>query len=152
MMCAPRLLVACVAAGLLAGCEGYALRGKVVDGAASQISVVSPDDARLKSIGVPQATVQVTVDPDRLDRKVLPPQLVADDGSFSVPIRQTGAGVLEYSVMVVVRRGGYDSAAVTMRLPGGGKRLLVTLVRGPDHYKPTDDPLRDSQEFLREFR
>lgn len=139
----------CAAALLLGGCGGYTLRGKVIDGPASQILVVDKDDPRLGYIGIGGATVQVTVDPESLGRTRLPGHPAADDGSFDIPIDQPGAGLLEYDVGVVVRHEGHDSAVKTLRLPGGNKRLLVFLARGPDSYRPTDDPLREAEPFLR---
>ena len=116
------------------GCEGYALRGRVVGGRDSDVAVVDKGDARLTGdeVAIPGARVAVTLDPQSLGRRPLKVVVADDEGRFEVPIDAAGAGFLEYDVEVVVRAAGAEPAVQTLRLPGSGKRLLVTLTRGRD--------------------
>jgi len=137
------LLGAVILCGL-AGCNPYSMRGVVVEGAASAIRVVDKDDPRLgEGYGLPMATIDVAIDPDRLSRKQLPPALSEVDGTFAVPVDEPGAGYLEYDLRVVVRREGYNTATRDLRLPGPGQRLLVTMVSGEDTYQPEPPDLKD---------
>ncbi len=138
------LLVVCLASVLLLGCSQYQMRGVVVEGAVSMIRVVDKDDPRLlEGYGLPLAMIESTLDADRLSRKPLPRELSDVDGTFGVPVNETGAGYLDYYVRVIVRKAGYDTAVEDLRLPGAKQRLLVTLARGKDHYKPEPPDLMD---------
>ncbi len=128
----------------LTGCSSYQMRGVVIEGAVSTMTVVDQDDPRLtQGYGMPMASIEVTLDPDRLARKVLQRALSDIDGTFAVPVEEPGAGYLEYDIRVVVRRSGYNTATQDIRLPGPKQRLLVTLVGGEDNYKPEPPGLMD---------
>lgn len=139
----------------LAGCGAYQMRGVVIEGATSAIQIVDEDDPRLHSgYGLPMATIDVTLDPDRLSRKHLPRGISQVDGSFAIPIDEHGAGYLDYQVRVVVRRAGHDTALRDLRVPGPHRWLLVTLVNGEDQYKPDppdvmDETLKMGEPYLR---
>jgi hypothetical protein len=135
---------------LLAGCGPYVLRGKVVEGRASSIAFVEVDDPRLESLGLDGAIYELTLDPQSLARKVVATGAVEPDGSFAIPVEEFGAGLLEYEFGLVVRRPRHDSAVEYFRLPARSRRVLVTLAPGADRYRALDDPLRESQPFLRE--
>ena len=132
----------------LTGCSPYALRGKVIDGPASAVLIVDQNDPRLARPGLANAAVEVTVDPQSLGRKVLPPELAGGDGSFAVTIDEFGAGALEYDARLVVQHKGFHTTHDVIRIPGGNKRVLVILAPGPDRYVRPDDPLGESQRFL----
>ena len=134
------LLLVCVLSAGLTGCGQYQMRGVVVEGAVSTIRVVNEDDPRLlEGYGLPMATIDATLDPERLSRKQLPRGVSEVDGTFGIPVDETGAGYLDYYARVIVRRAGYDTAVENIRVPGPHQRLLVTLARGEDRYKP-DEP------------
>jgi len=149
--CALMLLAGLLVAGG-AGCQPYALRGKVIEGPESTVSVVSANNERFAGVGVPGATVQVTLDPQSLGRKQIGSVTTDADGSFSLPVNETGAGVLEYQIMVVGRARGFDSANELLMLPGADKRLLITLERGRDTYRPERDPIEEAEPYLKEMR
>lgn len=131
-----RVLMALVVAAWLVpmgGCEGYALRGRVVQGHASFVQVVSADDPRLEEgDGIAGASVHVQKDPGRLNRETMARGQSGVDGSFELAIDEFGAGVLEIDIGVFVRRKGFDPAEAYFRLPGSGKRVLVILAPGRD--------------------
>lgn len=140
----------------LTGCGGYHLRGKVVEGPVSSVAVVDQHDPRLEGPGLRGASIQAVIDPNDVGRKRLNTQHSGDDGSFAIPVGELGAGFLEYEVQVVGRATGFESAVGTFPLPGGNKRVLITLTPGRDTYKPTgsdaflDETLRMSEPYLRE--
>lgn len=88
------------------------------------------------------------LDPDSLGRKILANIVSQPDGTFEIPVNEFGAGLLEYEFELLARSDGFDSAHNRFRWPGG-KRVLVTLKRGPDRYRPEDDPLKEAQPYLR---
>lgn len=135
---------------LLPGCGEYVLRGKVIDGPSSRIEFVEPSDPRFGSAGLSDATVELTVDPQSLGRKVLASEPVGPEGVFLIPVKEFGAGLLEYEFELVIQRPGYSSVVEQFRLPGRGKRVLVTLARGTDRYRPREDPLGDTRSFLKD--
>lgn len=149
------LLVVCMASVVLLGCGQYQMRGVVVEGAVSMIRVVDEDDPRLQEgYGLPLATVESTLDADRLSRKQLPREYSDVDGTFGVPVNETGAGYLDYYVRVIVSKAGYDTAIEDLRVPGPKQRLLVTLMRGKDRYKPDppsimDETLKMGEPYMR---
>jgi len=131
------MLLACVLLAGPTGCGQYQMRGVVVEGSVSTIRIVKDDDPRLlEGYGLPMATIDATLDPERLSRKQLPRGISDIDGTFGVPVDEAGAGYLDYYVRVIVRRAGYDTAMENIRIPGPSQRLLVTLARGEDRYKP----------------
>lgn len=139
--------------GLLAGCETYAIRGKVIDGGTSSITLVNKGDDRLAGDGFGGAEVRAILDPDKLSRKDLGTVIAAQDGTFALPVHEVGAGLLEYKVMVVVRYPHCAPAARLMELPPGDKRLLVSLSAGEDKldldYNIVDETRQLGEELMR---
>ena len=138
-----RLVGLLVLATLLPACGSYQLQGRVVRGPGPLVEVVDPDDPRFEGIGIPVASIQLTLDPRSLNRKSLPGGHADADGWFDIPIDEFGAGLLEYDFEVVVRKQDLNSAFGLIRLPGSSQRLLIVLGPGPDRYRPPDDPLED---------
>lgn len=122
----------------LAGCGGYQLRGRVIEGASPGVLVVSSDDRRLEGNPVADASVRVTVDPDRMKPRELPPVRTDAEGYFALPIEDFGAGALEYNIMLLARANGFRASQEIFKLPGGGKRVLVVLAPGRDTYRDND--------------
>ena len=153
-----RLAIALLLPLALPACSGYQLTGKVVEGTASSVVVVDAGDPRLEEVGLAGAEVGATLDPAEPSRKRLPAVRSGDDGAFALPVKEPGAGLLEYAVQVAGRARGYRSAASDFPLPGRGKRVLVTLAPGSDAGgdAPTSDVLEETlrmgEPYLREQR
>lgn len=120
----------------LTGCSSYHLAGTVISGSQSTVLVVDKNDSRLQQPGINGASLMFTIDPDSLNASSLPVDITDGNGSFSVPVSQTGAGFLEYDLLALCRAPGYVSASRKMPLPSGSKRLLIVLSPGKDTYTP----------------
>lgn len=147
MICMLAVLPAALFAG---GCASYQLQGKVVEGVESSVQVVAADDPRLDEPGVPSARLTLTLDPDRLSAKPLGDGMSRGDGTFALPVDEFGAGWMEHDVGVVAQRSGYQPAMHTFRLPGGSRRLLVTLAPGDDRLPKRRGDLLDETMRLGE--
>lgn len=132
---------------LLVGCGSYALQGRVIHGSSPEVLIVDRDDPRLEGSGVPGASVRLTIDPDSLGRNILSPTTTRPDGTFSIPVDEFGAGILEYDAGLLVRKEGHEPAYRDFRLPGGNQRVLVVLPRGVDDFHEPDDPRQDLDRF-----
>ncbi len=151
----PRLTGLLVCLLLMTACSGYQLRGKVVEGSYSAVTLVDADDPRLAQPGLSGATVTSILDPREMGQKRLPTATTTGGGEFTVPVGEPGAGLLQYTVQVVGRKGGYQSAEETFALPGRGKRVLITLQQGRDTYTPQpgevlEETIRMGQPYMRE--
>lgn len=135
-------------AALLTGCGGGAMvRGKVVSGPESVVTLVGEDDPRLAGPGLDGATVRLTLDPRSLGRKPLGSASTYADGTFAIPVNEFGAGVLEYELGVLSRLQGRQSAEGFVPWPSGAQRVLVVLARGQDTYREPEDPLKDLERY-----
>lgn len=146
------LLLAALTLGVT-GCSPYRLQGVVIEGSANMIEVVNTDDPRLDRFGVPGASLQVLLDPDRLSPKTIGRGSTNADGQFALPINEAGAGFLIMDVEVMVDAEGFVGTSQEMVLPGGNQRLVVTLKRG--QRKPGDrgnDFQRDTQREVETYR
>lgn len=141
--------LACVAALACAACS-YALKGRVVEGDASYAVVVSSDDLRLsEGRGLTGASLNVEIDPMKLNRKSVGRTVSGVNGMFEVPVDEVGAGLLDYDAAVFVRRKGCEPAEGYFKLPGGSKRLLVVLCPGKD--APTSDEGDDAAATINRY-
>jgi len=129
---------------LLTGCESYAIRGTVVEGPMQQVLIVDKDDPRLSKQVLKQARVDVTIDPRAMRPKPQPAVTTGDDGRFEVPISEGGAGFLEYSALMVIQHEGHVHVEHVMKLPGGGKRVLIVMKPGHDMYRPEGNILEET--------
>ena len=134
---------------LLGACQPYTLRGRVVQGDISYITIVSSDDPRLNGSGVPGVQLDVTVDPGKLNRTRLPGETSGADGEVAIPIKKAGAGLLKYEVSLVARRQGFRSAESVFDLPKKDRRVLVVLSLGTDPYGV--DQHRTVEDDLKQF-
>ncbi|XAL98765.1 hypothetical protein OT109_14395 [Phycisphaeraceae bacterium D3-23] len=147
------LVLSCV---LLTGCAGpYVLQGKVVEGPVAEVIVLDADDPRFarEDYTGAGASVSAIYEPGRGIGSEKLGRFVADqDGMFSVPIDHVGMGMLDYEVELVARRQGHQSAIATIRIPGRGKRVLITLPVGVDTLRRpediVDETLRDARPYL----
>ncbi len=135
----------------LSGCGGYVLRGKVVRGITTDAYLVSADDSRLNDEGVSDVKIVVWRDPNRLNRQRVADGRSGPDGSFTIPIREFGAGWMEEQWMIEIFRTGYQTGSATMTLPGSPSKtpLIVTIAPGPSSPLQAPDPLMDQYERYR---
>lgn len=141
-----------LAGAALTGCS-YAIEGRVVRGEVSMVELVSASDPRLDdpALALSGVGVHLQMDPTSLRRKTIARTVSGRDGSFSVPVDDFGAGVMEFRLGVFARKRGYEPAEGFLGKPAGGRRVLVTMTAGED--KPTSeqpDSLRD--EFQDQLR
>jgi len=129
VLCALMLTVCSLAT---VGCESYALRGAVVEGQMPGVYIVRADDARLEQVGLANAVVEPTLDPDSMRPKQLSNALTDDRGRFELPVTEFGAGILEYELGLLVRHEGFKSVWQKMPMPPGNRRLLVVMAPGED--------------------
>ena len=154
----PKLLLAMLCLVLLPACSTYQLQGVVVEGPVPGVYVVDAGDARLKHLGVADAQIMATLDPDKIRSKPLPMTLTDDHGRFAITVDEPGAGLLEYSVALYADAVGYSDAGVdVMPLPGPGKQILVVLSAGRNKrpnkpgLKTNEDLLREAEQFKKQF-
>lgn len=126
------LLLLCLA---LTAC-GSPLRGKVILGDYSMVTVTGADDPEwidhLATGGIPGATIHLQMDPGTLRAKTLARATTGPDGSFVLDIREPGAGILQHDVGLYVRALGFAPAQTRFTLPGSQARLLIVMTPGRD--------------------
>jgi len=125
-----RLVVVMVGMALLTGCTTYTLRGIVVSGDDVGVRVVDKKADVLAAPPIQGARLRFTLDPNRLDRKDVGSVLSGYDGSFELPIDATGAGLLEYDILVNAEAPFFGRVREVIPLPGGDKRVVIMLRRG----------------------
>ena len=135
----------------ITGCGGYQLSGVVLHSKTAGIFIVDANDSRLNNIGVGNVVINVTIDPTSLGLKKLPKVLSDEQGRFSIPVDEVGAGVLEYEARVLARRNGYRYVEDLISLPSKKKRLLILMEPGRDTYKAPDDPIGETLRSQGQF-
>lgn len=147
------LLAGCVSSGACA--SSYQLRGRVVEGPTAEVRVVRADNASFSkdASGGGGALVWAVWEPgDGINRKRLGQFTTDENGFFSIPIDEAGAGFLIYEMELTARWRGHQGVMQTIRVPGPGKRVLITLPRGVDTLRRPDDvlerTLRDAEPYL----
>jgi len=113
-------------------CSPYTLKGRVIEGDTSYVSVVDETDPRLNDRGLEGVRLHLQMDPGKLSRKSLTRQTTGIDGAFELPVSEFGAGFMEYDVGLFARRAGYSPADGSFRLPPKSKRILIVMNRGRD--------------------
>ena len=138
-----------VVVGGLVGCEGYQLRGKVIRGDYSAIELVPKNDPRLAQAGLSGVSLHLQSDPNRLHRETVARGTSGPDGELRLPVDLVGAGFLMYDVGLFARKEGHAPAESMFRLPGSGKRVLITMAVGQDRDlgEERHDPYREYEEF-----
>lgn len=133
---------------MLGGCgsAGYTLTGKVVRGAFTDIEVVSKDDPHLDDAGVGDVRILIHRDPNTLKQELITTGRSRPDGTFEIPISAFVAGWMDETWLIQVERGGYLSGDNIIRLPGMGKRLLITLAEGTSVPHQQKENLWDEYE------
>lgn len=146
-----RTLLLTVALVALAGCNTYKLIGQVVSGPRSMVQIVSADDPRLAGPPVANASIEVTIDPNKGNRQVLPVAFADEQGNFEIPVDVLGAGMLEYDMLVIGRLPKKSPAEGLMRMPGKSKRVLVILADGKDHSVGSGDPFNEARDQVEKY-
>ena len=93
--------------------------------------------------------LSMETDPNELRREHVGDAVSDSAGNFSISVQRPGAGILIYDVGVEVRRKGYEGARQMFRLPPKGKRLLITLRRGPDTLEEREETPYEQYERFR---
>jgi hypothetical protein len=146
------LLIGALCMTLLGACSSHKVRGVVVVGDTSYVTLVPKDDPRLEE-GVPVvgATVSGVVDPSELNSTRTGAVLTDVVGAFALSIENFGAGLLEYELGVTARRAGYAPARGFFPLPGNDRRLLITLAPGVDREAPEASAFDDGYSWERDL-
>ena len=123
MTCRLSALPAVAALTLLAGCA-YTLDGKVVEGFGSVVMGRDKDpDARKGGLG--GATVELIRDAGTMNRAVAARATSGSDGRFILEVPAFGAGWMDESWQIRVRRHGYENVESEVQLPGSTSGRLV---------------------------
>lgn len=124
---------AVVAVGLLASLAGcaYRLEGKVVDGYGACRVAKSGDPDESKA-GIPGASVELVRDPHTTLREVCARATSGPDGRFELEVSGFGAGWMEETWLLRVRRSGFQNIEGQLDLPSSpsGRVILVEMQRG----------------------
>lgn len=143
-----RLAILLLIVAVTGGCQYY-MEGRVIEAPESMVVLVSPDDQRLRQgRGIGYTSLDIIVDPRRLNREVVGKDSSQPDGSFKIPINKFGAGFMEYELRIVGRRPGYNSAVGTIDMPRFGQKVLIMLAPGRDTYQAPTDPRKDINRYL----
>lgn len=136
---------------LCASCGPHTVRGRVVRGEASFITVVDKDDHRLKEQGIGGVLLKAELDPGRLEHKTVAQEMTDESGDFGLPIDEFGAGLLEFDLAVLARKRGFSPAEGVFKLPSGSRRLLIFLAPGRDVEPSTwdEEPVEKTLERYR---
>lgn len=144
-------MVALLLAGglpLLGACQPYALRGRVVRGPMSRISLVEAGDPRLQAEGITAANLDLTLDPLSLGRRRLSFQSSDEQGWFALPADVLGAGALQLEVALSARLSGYEPVREVFILPKAGQRILVELAAGQDRNPDPQDTRGELEQYF----
>ena len=130
---------------LATGCQ-YRLQGVVQEGSSPGVEVVDQSDPRLepKGYGLPDAVVEISVDPEAAWPKRMTPVKTDGQGRFSVPIDVFGVNWMEYKLGVLVHHPHYRPQWMVMEVPKGKQRVLVQMTPGPDVGRPGSDVIQDT--------
>ncbi len=145
------LVIAAAALLTAGGCQGYRLEGKVVRGLTSSVVIVDKDDPRLEEPGLSGVLVEVTLEPESMRPKNAGADVTAGDGTFGLPIRETGAGLLEYEASVTASRKEFKTLFWQFQLPSSSRRMLIIMEEGSGGYRPPKDLLQESIQIGKEI-
>ncbi len=132
---------AAIAAGLaaltLGGCAGtQSLSGKVIDGRAGVVAIVTAEDARLSGPGLAGAAVQVRAIRGAGEARPIGEAITGPDGVFS--LSAAGLHAFRDKLEFIVEAPGFDSARGAVSIPGESGRVLVVMRRRPDSPRRPD--------------
>lgn len=130
---------------VLAGCNAYTLKGRVIEGDISIVAVVPADDPRVMddsdAPGVANAAIRLETDPARINREIVGETVSDPDGYFEIPFKKMGGYIMMYDVGITGRSKGHTPATFAFKLPPSNKRVLIILKPGNDAYT---DPYENS--------
>lgn len=128
------------------GCSTYQLRGVVVKSDTATINATSWDQNPDTLPGPPLTGVNVEVvfEPRTTRPRKLGHVASDDQGRFSLPIGETGAGWMEYEVMVIARQPGYRASWRIIRIPASHEYVIIQMAPGRDEGGPPTDMLEES--------
>jgi hypothetical protein len=133
------------------GCGGgYALRGKVVEGNASIITVTDRSDGQLQHTGISGVQIRIYRNPGRLNQELIASGVSQADGRFEIPIRAFGAGWMDEEWLIETYRSSYRNAEMMLRLPANTNKrpLLIMLARGQAApFRGRDDVIREIERY-----
>jgi len=150
---ATRLILAALAACTLGACSPYTITGRVVRGEASYMMLVEEGDPRLEEPGIADVQMKLTIEPGKIERKVVAQELSGPEGEVALPVDEIGAGLLNMMAGVAARKKGFAPAEGTFFLPRDDKtRLLIVMAPGWDpeptwETQTTEDLLREAERF-----
>lgn len=145
-----RWTIAAAACATLTACGPHRMYGRVVEGDSSYITVVDEDDHRFESDqGMSGVLLKLQIDPGRINRRVIAEETCADDGTFSLPVDEFGAGILELECGLLARRRGFKSAEGVFPLPGKNKRILIVMAPGRDPPGAYEEEPTAKEQFER---
>jgi len=136
------------AAVVLSGCAtGYVLKGRAIEAGYTDVAVVPGSDDRLDKAGggIEGVRIRVHRDPGHLNQQLVATGRTSANGSFAIPIDAFGAGWMDEQWLIQVERSGFRSGAMTLRLPTGDRRLLVTMSPG------TSTPHEDKEDLWEQY-
>lgn len=140
---------------MLAGCNSYAIKGRVVRGPIPAVQIVSSSDYRLKETNGTGSSAEViaVLEPDTpTERKDLGRFITDAQGRFSIPVDAFGSGFLEYEAQFIATRDGNQGAIGKIPLPGSGQQVLITLPLGENNIKAPerfiDSVIREAEPYL----
>lgn len=130
----------------LAGCA-YQLDGKVVDGFGA-LRVARAGDPEERKGGIPGAQVELVRDGGTMNRAIAARATTGPDGRFVLDVQGFGAGWMEETWQLRVRRSGYENVDSEVQLPGSpsGRVVIVGMRRGrsaPFHEPETTKSIID---------
>jgi len=129
----------------MTGCSAYRMEGIVVEGPTPAMVLVSENDPRLQSHGMPNAAIELTLDPSSMSPKQLATDITDQSGRFSIPVEAMGAGSWqEYNLGVLCRLKGYVDMWQTMKLPPRNRKLLIIMSPGQGGHRPPSDILNET--------
>ncbi len=130
MTCRLGALPAIAAFTLLAGCA-YTLDGKVISGFGSVVVGRDKDEDARKS-GIGGATVELIRDAGTMNRAVTARATSGSDGRFILEVPAFGAGWMDESWQIRVRRNGYENVESEVQLPTStsGRLMIVSMHSG----------------------
>jgi len=143
-----RLIALAVISLFSASCT-YTLHGRVIEGDSSYVAIVDKTDPRLNERGIEGVRLHLQMDPGKLSRETLTRDVSSLDGAFALPVKEFGAGIMEYDVGVFARRAGFSPAEGSFRLPPGNKRVIIVLTRGQDYDQ--GESLEEDWHELRKY-
>ncbi|MFG0257613.1 MAG: carboxypeptidase-like regulatory domain-containing protein [Phycisphaerales bacterium JB043] len=135
------ILISVLVAMVCAGCvPAYTLRGRVIPGDISYSLVVGDADERIvDGPGIGGVKVRLVSDPDKLRRELMGEAITNPDGTFEIPFKKVGTGMMLYSVGLTARADGYaPTISSKFNLPSESRRVLILMTPGVDTYQ---DPL-----------